>query len=362
MQFIIYLVLVALAFYVVTKVVDEYFINSLDNIAGWLKLTPSVAGATLLAVGTSAPEISITMFSLFLEGSSPALGLGTVVGSAIFQILVVIGFASLVKTTYLDWKPVLRDGLFYLVAVVELILVVSDGYIYTSEALLLISSYVVYLIILIWWSRNFKENDPDPIEVIEKDIQERKAHPVKKVAISVVDLVTKPIDFILGFIPDASKNKNATVPVFVLSLVLIAGASYVLVEAATGLALILGINQVILGLTLLAGGSSLPELISSYIISKQGRGDMAISNAIGSNTFDILMSLGLPVFIYTLMQSGPAPSDSETLTSSLFLLFATLVAVLSLLGVQKFKIGRRFGIILIGSYVAYVIAAYAGII
>ncbi len=362
MEIIIYILLIILAFYVVTKVVDEYFINSLDNIAGWLKLTPSVAGATLLAIGTSAPEISITMFALFLEGSSPAIGLGTVVGSAIFQILVVIGFASLVKTTYLDWKPVLRDCFFYLISVIELILIVQDGVIYTQEALVMVATYLIYLVTLVWWSRKFKEETTDPIEVVEKEISQRKAHPVRRAAGLTIDVVTKPIDFVLNFIPDASKNKRATLPVFFLSLVLIAGASYVLVEAASAMALLLGVSEVILGLTLLAGGSSLPELISSYIISKQGRGDMAISNAIGSNTFDILVSLGLPVLIYTVINAAPAPSDSETIVSSLFLLFATLLSVLGMLAVQRFKIGRKFGIVLIAGYVAYVVAAYMGVI
>lgn len=360
-----------LCFYVLTKVVDEYFLKSLDNIAHALKLTPSVAGATLMAVGTSAPELSTAMFALFAKDIYPliglespqdsiaALGIGNVVGSAIFQILVVIGFTAIVKTSYLNWKPVIRDGVFYAITIVQLIIIIQDKAITAIESGSLLITYLIYIIILIWWSRNVKDeiDEPDPIEMIEKDIEERRK---KKGEKTVLQAITSPIDFPLSFIPDAEKNKRATVPVFIISLVIIALASFLLVVAAEELAVQMGIPSVIIALTILAGGSSIPELVSSAIVSKQGRGDMAISNAVGSNIFDILISLGLPVFIYTLINGDLTKLGGENVSSSIWLLFVTLIAVLALLISQKFKIGKAFGFFLIGTYVIYVFAAYGG--
>jgi len=167
MEILISLVVLLVSFIYLARVVDEYFIKSLDNISVWLKLSPSVAGATLLAVGTSAPELSTALFALLLPNTNPATGLGTIVGSALFQILVVIGFASIVKTSYLNWKPVLRDGIFYVFSILALVLVVLDGNITVFEGALFLTLYVVYLIVLFLWIKFVKEDDPDPIKIVE---------------------------------------------------------------------------------------------------------------------------------------------------------------------------------------------------
>lgn len=358
-----YLVIIFLSFYVMTKVVDEYFLKALDNIADSLKMSPSVAGATLLAVGTSAPELSTTMFALFTTSTdeAKAIGLGTVVGSALFQILVVIGFASLVRTTYLNWKPVMRDGMFYLVTIVMLYVVVQDELVTGFEGLLLLTTYVLYLVVLVIWSKFVDEsNEPDPIQIVEDDIDEhRRLH--ERVTERAL-LLMRPIDLTLGFIPNVDKRKRMTIPVFLLCIIIIAFASYWLVHAAEGVANVLGIAPAIIALTILAGGSSIPELISSYIISKQGRGDMAISNAIGSNTFDILVSYGLPTYLFILINEEPAMVDADSISSSLILLFSTLLVILIILAVRKFKIGKKFGWVLILAYCLYVIGMYTGII
>ena len=163
-------------------------------------------------------------------------------------------------------------------------------------------------------------------------------------------------------IPDPSKKPSWTFPVFFICLVIIAYSCYWLVIAAETMAVFFNISPSIIALTILAGGSSIPELISSAVVSKQGRGDMAIANAIGSNVFDILIGLGLPVFIYTLMYGDLTDIGGANINSSIFLLFATLIMVILLLAAQKFKATRLFGIFLILVYVAYVIAAYTGII
>lgn len=352
-------VILIISFYLLAKICDEIFITSLDNIAHYFKLPHSVSGATFMAAGTSAPELSTTLFALFLAGANPATGLGTVVGSAIFQILVVIGFAATIKTSYLNWKPVIRDGLVYVVSILLLIWMLTDGLITFFESSVLVSTYFAYLLILIVWSRLVDESaEPDPIELVEDEIHrvERKR---KK---TLLQKIIYKIDAPFRLIPDCEKDKRWTVPVFVFSLAAIAVASYFLVTAGEAFALGIGVPASIVALTILAGGTSVPELISSAIVARKGRGDMAISNAIGSNVLDILISLGLPLMIYTALNGTLDAGDSANITSSIFLLLATVVMVIGLLTAQKFKAGKKLGLFLITIYIAYVLAAYTGVL
>ena len=140
---------------------------------------------------------------------------------------------------------------------------------------------------------------------------------------------------------------------FVMSIVWIAVLSFVLVEAAVGLGEILHINPTIIALTVLAAGTSIPDLISSIIVAKQGRGDMAVSNAVGSNVFDILFGLGVPWTIVLIMQGGTVTVANENLIGSVFLLFATVIALFFLLILRRWKLGPRAGWLLIGLYFLY---------
>ena len=363
------LFIIFICFYVMSEVVDKHFIKSLDNIAHWLKMPQSVAGATLLALGTSAPEISTALFALFLDGADPATGLGTIVGSAIFQILVVIGFAAIVRTCHLNWRPVLRDSLFYSFSVILLLLFIRDDKITLYEGYAFVGFYLVYLFVLFLWSRYIQENasdenlshdTPQPLADLEKKVE--KESPSKNNPFYLLrKLINYPIDLLLGFIPDVEKKPNWTVPVFIISLAIIGYSCYWLVIAAEAFAKLMQIPTAIVALTILAGGTSVPEMISSAIVSKQGRGDMAIANAIGSNIFDILMSLGLPVLIYILIKGKDLENlGGSDITSSVVLLFSSLALVITLLAFLRFRATKSFGFFLIALYCFYVIGAYRG--
>lgn len=367
------------------RIVDDYFIKSLDNISEWLKLPESVAGATLMAIGTSAPELSTALFALFLANTSPATGVGTIVGSAIFQILVVIGFSALVKTSYLNWRPVLRDGIFYAITVLLLVVFVNDGKFTFVESSLLLITYVGYLVLLYFWTKYVPEDNKEPnvIDIFTAGTSSKAWVRIRNFLTNgngkklnfdifkvssknhsrikdVMRVITMPVDMIIDLLPEPSKSKKTTIFIFVASLGSIAALSYILVLVAENMALRLGIAPAVVALTILAGGSSIPEMIGSAVVSKQGRGDMAISNAIGSNIFDILVSLGLPLFLYTALRGDLDTFGGENITSSIFLLFATMLMVLLLLAAQKFRVGKAFGLVLIMVYVLYVVAAYGG--
>jgi len=127
-----------------------------------------------------------------------------------------------------------------------------------------------------------------------------------------------------------------------------------MVESAVHIANTFNIPTAIIGLTILAAGTSIPDLLSSVHVAKRGKGDMAISNAIGSNIFDIGIGLGLPWFFITQVRHQSILIDTHNLYSSVFLLFATVIALLVLLIVRKWKVGRLAGLGLILLHIGYI--------
>jgi len=166
--------------------------------------------------------------------------------------------------------------------------------------------------------------------------------------------IMSPIDFILKKIFPPEKYNFA---VFSMSIVIIAAISWVLVESAIHIAQILDISEAIIAVTVLAVGTSIPDLFSSLVVSKQGRGGMAISNAVGSNIFDVLIGLGLPFMIIILSTGGKATLDVGNIEQSVYFLLVSIVIVFFLFLLNKWKVGKIFGSTLIFFYVAYVVWA-----
>ncbi|MCX8009061.1 MAG: calcium/sodium antiporter [Patescibacteria group bacterium] len=333
------------SFYLLAVVCDEFFVPSLDRISEKLKLNSDVAGATLMAAGSSAPEFFTSLIAVFRPGGLEDVGSGTIVGSAIFNILVIIGASALFRAVKLHWQPVVRDTLFYILTIVLLLFVFWDGKVVLSESILFISVYGVYILTVLWWKKFFPYKDVDPIDLVEK---EQKTNSLAKFSKRLLSCV----------IPDVHRYKNLFLLTFFLSIAWIAGLSYVLVESVVVIADFFHVNPTFLALTVLAAGTSIPDLLSSVIVAKQGRGDMAVSNAVGSNIFDILFGLGVPWFIVLSFRGGSVPVGTENLLGSVFLLFATVLAIVFLLLVRNWRIGQKSGLILIGIYVLYVIYTF----
>lgn len=361
-------------FYLLAVVCDEFFVESLEIISERLKLSPDVAGATFMAVGSSAPELFTSLLAVFRTGSQ-GVGSGTIVGSAIFNILVIIGASALFRTAKLNWQPVVRDTLFYAVSIVILLVAFWDGRIVLAEALVFVAMYVVYLVAVVNWRKWFPyTEDKSVFEVLDQAVvnvpmQSGLSHQTRSerddnFALVSLAKLSSSIEVgsrkILGIIiPDAKKDPDKFVWTFVASIGLIAVLSHVLVEAAVHLGEIIHVPAVIISLTVLAAGTSIPDLLSSMIVAKKGRGDMAISNAVGSNIFDILFGLGVPwvlVLLWREMQGvgeGFVPVATENLKGSVFLLFATLLATFVMIALRNWKIGPKAGWLLIITYLCY---------
>ncbi|MBP9820341.1 calcium/sodium antiporter [Candidatus Woesebacteria bacterium] len=339
---LVYLFVLLVSFYLLAVICEDFFVKSLDMISNKLKLSSDVAGATLMAVGSSAPELFTSLFAVLKPGDHADIGAGTIVGSAIFNILVIIGASAAFKRAKLTWQPVIRDTLFYVITIVLLLVSFWDGKIVVSEAMFFVVMYCVYIFVVTQWKKWLPYKDVDPIDLIESETKKNK-------------LATTSKELLSYLIPDPTKKPHLYILTFVFSIIGLAALSYLLVEAAIGIGDILHINPAIIALTVLAAGTSIPDLLSSIIVAKQGRGDMAVSNAVGSNIFDILVGLGLPWLIILVAKGGSIAVGTDNLLSSVFLLFATVVAILFILIVRKWTIGKRAGLLLIGIYILYVV-------
>jgi K+-dependent Na+/Ca+ exchanger-like protein len=340
---IIWIAIILVCFYLLAVVTDEFFIISLDEISKKFNLSPDMAGATFMAIGSSAPELFTSLIAVLRTDGLADIGAGTIVGSAIFNILVIIGASASFRKAHLNWQPVVRDMLFYAVSIILLLLSFIDGQIVWREALLFVGVYIGYLVAVFNWRTwlPYKEKSVDIIELLD---EEQSKHPIAVWSKKLLGLV----------IPECSKKPERFMLTFSASVLVIIALSYVLVEAAVKIAHILHIPTAIIALTVLAVGTSIPDLLASMAVAKKGRGDMAVSNAVGSNIFDILIGLGGPWLIVLAWKGGTVQVATENLLSSVFLLFATIIGIFFLLFVRRWSVGKRAGWLLIGVYLIYI--------
>lgn len=334
---LLYILALLVCFVFLARIVDQFFISSLDKISKDLRLSSDAAGATLMAVGSSAPELFVALFAILKPGDHQAIGIGSIVGSAIFNLLVIVGASALVRKAKLTWQPVVRDLIFYAAAVSLLVYFIWDGSFTMMEAVIFLIVYVFYVLAAIYWKRILPYNDLD-FDAREEIIKNKNG------IIGVFD----------RFLSHVFPNRKHYYLVFLESIIIIAALSWVLVELAVVISAELNIPESIVALTVIAIGTSIPDLFSSMIVARQGRGDMAVSNAIGSNIFDILVGLGLPFLIFLLISGGSVDSSQGDLISSVIILFASVILLSILLIVSKWKVGKLTGIILLGLYIFYV--------
>jgi Ca2+/Na+ antiporter len=132
---------VIVSFILLAEVTNKFFVFSLEKIASRLKLSPDVAGASLLAIGSSAGELFVALISVFRPDSVPDIGAGTIVGSAIFNILMITGISLMYRSGKIHWQPLIRDLLFYGNAVLLMFLIFKDGRVDLAESIMLLAAY-----------------------------------------------------------------------------------------------------------------------------------------------------------------------------------------------------------------------------
>ncbi len=335
-------------------------------------LSDGVRGATINAVASSMPEVFTSLFFLFImkdaEGFSG--GIGTTAGSAIFNsmvipavsVLAVIGI-GLTKTVKVSQKVMLRDGLSLLIAEMIFIILISGSELNWYHGFLLMMVYVAYIIYM-FWSMDKKDREEllHESHVSDEDFE---------------DIGSKQKPFLIGlFTLDLERvfigrNKinnvnawfllvSATISIALVCYLLVLACEWIGEESYTvpflGTFNGLGIPVMFVALILASAASSFPDTIISIKDAQKGQYDDAISNALGSNIFDICFALGFPLMIFTLIY-GPIhmPPEMVDLSSELrFLLWLLTVLVLVIFVIGN-KIGRGKSLILLGLYFLFVL-------
>ncbi|XP_016360612.1 sodium/potassium/calcium exchanger 2 isoform X3 [Sinocyclocheilus anshuiensis] len=464
-------------------VCDEFFVPALTVITEKLEISDDVAGATFMAAGGSAPELFTSVIGVFISHSN--VGIGTIVGSAVFNILFVIGMCAVFSKEILNltWWPLFRDVFFYIVGLVMLIVFFLDNYITHWESISLLLTYATYVLFMKFngnvetfvkgiMNRNqvveveaqpklsptAVEDDSklsvkprlqrggssaslhnslmrnsifhlmihtlDPLseEFVDSGKFREKAsilHKIAKKKCQVEDsngvadknlpnsssvevdmtppmngtagqegdtgeeddeedqplslswpeskrkrltyLLILPIVFPLWMtLPDVRKasSKKFFPITFLGAICWIAGFSYLMVWWAHQVGETIGITEEIMGLTILAAGTSIPDLITSVIVARRGLGDMAVSSSVGSNIFDITVGLPLPWLLYSIINSmSPVQVSSNGLFCAIVLLFIMLLFVIISIAACKWKMSKLLGFIMFLLYMVFLVVS-----
>uniref|UniRef100_A0A8C8ZPK3 Solute carrier family 24 member 4 n=1 Tax=Prolemur simus TaxID=1328070 RepID=A0A8C8ZPK3_PROSS len=463
-------------FYALAIVCDDFFVPSLEKICEKLHLSEDVAGATFMAAGSSTPELFASVIGVFITHGD--VGVGTIVGSAVFNILCIIGVCGLFagQVVRLTWWAVCRDSVYYTLSVIVLIAVSCPRW----EGLVLIVLYVFYILIMKYNVKmqafftvkqksiangnpvnselepvkdtpqygkspvvmvdelmsssppkfNFPEaglrvmitnkfgprtrlrmasriiinerqrlinsangvgskplqngrhenieNGNVPVENPEEPPQDQEQQlppqppPPEPETVEAAFLspfsvpeargdkakwvFTWPLIFLLCVtIPNCSKPRweKFFMVTFLTATLWIAVFSYLMVWLVTIIGYTLGIPDVIMGITFLAAGTSVPDCMASLIVARQGLGDMAVSNTIGSNVFDILVGLGIPWGLQTMVISygSTVKINSRGLVYSVVLLLGSVALTVLGIHLNKWQLDRKLGV--------YVLVLYA---
>jgi len=352
---------------ILANLCDEYLLPSLERICKSLNLSEDVAGASLLALGGSAPELFIHIFA---TAQHSEIGLGTIIGSAINNITWAVSIVCLASVAYQnrvakqkvpeDPKPIalapfIRDLCFYLGSVLLLYLFrVTNGQVEWWESIILVSSYGIYMTFLITTRSYFAGGNIPPTKASIADDEEDPLlvgakSPLDQPSRSFYRWLTLPFDMLFYYtVPER--------PIFsfIVSLIYVAGLSEVVLTLVEHFGCALGINETFLGMTVLAIGASLPDCISMGIAAWHGHGAMAIAGLIGSNVFDILIGLGLPWFIFDIL-FAPIPLRSPEVLAGIICLLLALVALTISFALHKMYLTKTAAILPFLAYVAYII-------
>jgi len=292
---------------------SEFFVDSSVAIGTHFKIPPHIIGITLVALGTSLPELASSFISVL--SNSAEFVAGNVIGSNNANILFVIGVTALIaKRIDIDYRKVKGSIPFLVGSALFLVLTCYDGTFGRIDAIIGICALIAFLLYCFKSGINFDEDLEEQIEEQEENVQTGKIG--KQYAI------------------------------FLVSLVLIYFSAKYLIESVKHLSEIFHIGKEIIGLTVVALGTSLPELIVSLMAVKKNQQDIAISNVIGSNIFNILSVMSIPALV------APLPIEQKVLHFSLPVMIVATLIYLYFVSIRKVE--RWHGIILTILYVFFI--------
>jgi len=303
MEMLVSLVLLMVGFVLLVKGAD-WFVEGASGIAARLGIPQLVIGLTIVAMGTSAPEAAVSI-TASLKGSAD-ITIGNVVGSNIMNVLVILGLAATLSTIAVAKSTMFREIPFMILSTVVLLLLGLDGAITLVDGVILWAMFLVYLGYLFRMAKNGEA------EVEEINTQ----RPLWQAAVWTV-----------------------------VGMVLIITGSNVAVEAATSIARVMGMSERLIGLTIVALGTSLPELFTSVTAAKHGNADIAIGNIVGSNIFNILFVVGTSALVTPIPFAAAFRTDALIAVAAAVLLFVCWL--------HRSRVSRKSGLTLLVGYAAY---------
>lgn len=310
MEMLLQVLLLAAGFTMLVKGAD-LFVDGASALAAKFRIPQLVIGLTVVAMGTSMPEAAVSI-SAALKGSAD-ITIGNIVGSNILNILVILGLSAAVMPLAVG-KTTIRYEMPFLAGITALLFVQGlDGTVSLTDGLVLVILFISYLIYLLIMAKKNQERQNADGESQEESSEQRKLWQI------------------LFF--------TAT------GLVIVVFGSTVAVDAASAIARILGMSERFIGLTIVALGTSLPELCTSVSAAGKGNSDIAIGNIVGSCIFNILFVIGLSALV------TPVPFASAFRFDSIVSGAAALFLLLSCIKEQNLK--RRHGIVMLAGYAVY---------
>lgn len=290
----------------------DFLVKGASRIALRFNVSPLVIGLTIVAFGTSAPELLVSLNAAFKE--APDFAMGNVVGSNISNLGLVLGVTCLFGFIRIHKGTAARDWLAAMVSGILLFIFVQDKRLESWEGIVLFSCLIIYLVILFFKTKRDKVKLDYTIEP-DKDTQ-------------------------------FEKTKD------VLLLLLGGGCLYFgsnwFIDGAADIATDFGVSQRVIGLTILAIGTSLPELFTSVIAARKGETDLALGNLLGSNIFNILSILGITSIIH------PLDINEMIISSDMIWMLAITLCILPLMLLRK-RLGTPSGVILLVIYSVYLV-------
>ena len=295
----------------------ELLVRGASRLAAYVGIPPLIIGLTVVAYGTSSPEMAVSVKS-GLQGNAD-IAVGNVVGSNIFNVMFILGISAMITPLLVSRQLIKLDVPLMILVSILAFLFGMNGVISRSEGVILFLGILLYTIFLIFQSRKERIVSGDEF-TREYGYKGRKP------------LVQWLFNLLL----------------IVVGLIMLVYGAQLLVDGSISLARIMGVSDIVIGLTIVAAGTSLPEVATSVIASFKGERDIAVGNVIGSNIFNILGVLGLTAMV------SPAgiPVAPAVLTFDLPVMLAVALACLPIFFTGG-VISRWEGVLFFGYYIAY---------
>ena len=343
------IVLLVLGVIIVLKGAD-WLTDGAVNIATRFGVSQMVIGLTIVAMGTSMPEFCVSMVSA-LKGT-PDLAVGNVVGSNTLNTLLIVGCSALVAPIMVKRSSVKRDIPFAVVASLLMLLFCLDGAIGRVDAAVLFAGFCLFMFVTLKYAKTTEEHAATvatsgaatATAISEASTSQASSSEASSSETSAPEASSSETSAPKASQASGTSMLKAVVMLVVGLLCLIAGSN-MFVDNASFVASSLGVSDAVIGLTIVAGGTSLPELATSMVSAKKGNSDIAIGNVIGSNVFNILMIIGITGLVKPMHIAGITTLDLIMMLASMLLMWFFCRTT--------YKVKRWEGAVLTIVYLAY---------